>query len=95
MRVGGLVAAQRSKERKHVLADHFVHVRRREILEARPAIVRVRTRRAGMVVVTLGKQAPLDGRLQARGFQLFERLQLVQPLDEEQVSDLLDDFQRI
>ena len=28
-------------------------------------------------------------------FQLFESLQLIEPLDEKQVSDLLDDFQRI
>ena len=48
-----------------------------------------------MVIVTLRKQPPLNGRLQPRRFQLFESLQLIQPLDEKQISDLLDHFQRI
>ena len=48
-----------------------------------------------MVVVTLGKQPPLDRHLETGRFQLFERLQLIQPLDEKQIRDLLDDFQRI
>ena len=48
-----------------------------------------------MVVVTLGKEAPFYGRLQARRFQLFESLQLVETLDEKQIGDLLNDFQRI
>ena len=95
MRVGGLIAAQRSKERKHMLADQFVHVSGREMLEARPAIICVGTRRKAMVIIALGKQPPLDGLLQPSGFQFFERLQLVKPLDEKQISDLLDDFQRI
>ena len=95
MRVGGLVAAQRPQERKDVLADDVVHVGRREMLEPRPAVVLVRARRARMVVLTLRKQPPLDRLFEPGRFQLFERLQLVQPLDEKQVSDLLDDFQRI
>ena len=78
-----------------MLANQFVHVGGREMLEARPAIVRVGTRRKAMVIIAFGKQPPLDGLLQPSGFQLFERLQLVQPLDEKQISDLLDDFQRI
>ena len=65
------------------------------MLEPRPAVIRVGTRRARMVVVTLGKQPSLDGFLQASGLKLFECLQLVKPLDEQQISNLLDDFQRI
>ena len=48
-----------------------------------------------MVVVAFGKEPPLDGLLQPSGFQLFESLQLIKPLDEQQIGDLLDDFQRI
>ena len=48
-----------------------------------------------MVIIAFGKQPPLDGLLQPSGFQFFERLQLVKPLDEKQIGDLLDDFQRI
>ena len=95
MRVGRLVAAQSPQKRKHMLANHRVHVSRREMLEARPTIVRVGTRRPRMVVIAFRKQAALDGRLQPSSFQLFERLQLIQPLDEKQIGDLLDHFQRI
>ena len=48
-----------------------------------------------MVVVTLGEKPPLYGRLETSGFQLFESLQLIEPLDEKQISDLLDHFERI
>ena len=48
-----------------------------------------------MVVVALGKDAPLNRRLQPGGFVLFERVQVVEPLEEKQVGDLLDDFQRV
>jgi hypothetical protein len=48
-----------------------------------------------MAIISFGKQPPLDGLLQSGGFQFFERLQLVKPLDKKQVSNLLDDFQRI
>jgi hypothetical protein len=48
-----------------------------------------------MIVVALGKQPPLDGLFQPSGFQFFQRLQLVKPPDEQQISNLLDDFQRI
>src|SRR5262249_569902 len=78
-----------------MLADYFVHVGRCEMLKARPAIVCVRTRRPGMVIMSLRKQSPLDRRLETRGLQLFECLELIQPLDEEQVSDLLDNFEWI
>jgi hypothetical protein len=48
-----------------------------------------------MVIIAFGQQPPLDGPLQPCGFQFFERLKFVQPLDEEQISNLLDDFQRV
>ena len=48
-----------------------------------------------MVIIAFGKNAPLDRFLQPSGFVFFQRVQIVEPLDEKQVSDLLDDFQRI
>ncbi len=48
-----------------------------------------------MVIIAFGKQPPLDGLLQPSGFQFFEGLQLVKPLDEKQISNLLDNLQRI
>src|SRR5438093_7388234 len=95
MRVRGLVAAQRPKKREHMLANHLVHIGRREMLEARPTVILVRPRRSRVIVLTLWKQAPLDGRLETCGFQLFECLKLVETLDEKQVRDLFNDFQRI
>ena len=41
VRVGGVVAAERAQEREDVLADDGEHLRRREVLEARPAQVLV------------------------------------------------------
>jgi hypothetical protein len=48
-----------------------------------------------MVIITLGKEAPLNRRLKTVRFQLFQSLQLIEPLDEKQVSDLLNDLKRI
>src|SRR3989337_2942807 len=78
-----------------MLANHRVHVSRREMLEARPAVIPVRSPRSRVVVLTLRKQSPLDGRLETRGFQLFECLQLIKAFDEKQIGYLLDNFQRI
>jgi hypothetical protein len=42
-----------------------------------------------------GKTRQPSGLPLPSGFQLFERLKLVEPLDEKQISNLFDDFQRI
>src|SRR5688500_3556799 len=78
-----------------MLADHVVHVGGWKISKAPPAVIVVLSWRPRMIVLALGKQSPLDGLLQPRGFQLFERLKLVKPFDEKQISNLLDNFQRI
>lgn len=65
------------------------------MLEARPTVILVRPRRSGVVVLTLRKQPPLDGRLETRGLQLFECLQLIKAFDEKQIGYLFDNFQRI
>ena len=39
--------------------------------------------------------SPFDRLLQPGGFVLFQRVQVVQPLQEQQVGNLLDDFQRV
>ncbi len=78
-----------------MFADHCEHVGGREMLEARPAIVRRRARRPRMVVLPSGKNRRSMRLLQPDGFEFFERVQLVQTLDEQQVSDLLDDFERV
>ena len=90
--VGGVVAAERAQEREDVLADDREHLGRREVLEARPAQVLVG---ALLRVFALREDAPLDRLLQPGGLVLFQRLQVVEPAQEEQVGDLLDDLERV
>ena len=90
--VGGAVAAQRAQEGEDVLVHDGEHVGRGEILETRPAQVLVG---AALGVVSLGKDAPLHRLFERGGFVLLQRVQVVQPPQEEQVGDLLDDFERV
>jgi hypothetical protein len=89
LRVGGVVAAQRAQKRKDVLRDHGVHVRRSEVLEARPAEVVVRPVPG---VRAFGKHTARHRLTQLGGLALLQRVQLVQPLQKEQIGDLFDDL---
>ena len=92
VRVGGIVAAERAQEREDVIVHDGEHFRRREMLEARPAeIVAGATAR----VVALGEDAALHRLFEPRGFALLQRVQIVEPFQEKQVGDLLDDFEGI
>ena len=75
-----------------MFVDDREHLGRREVLEARPAQVVVA---ASSVVLALGKDAALDRLAEAGGLVLFERVQVVEPLDEEQIGDLLDHLERV
>ena len=92
MGVGRVVAAKGPQEREDVVADHREHLRWREILEPRPPQVFVGTT---LRVCTFGEDSSLDGLLQPSGFVLFQRVQVVQSFQEQQIRDLLDDFQRV
>ena len=75
-----------------MLVRHDVHLGRRKILEARPAQV--------LVVRLLGVgarrvDAALNGLAQADGLVLFQGVQVVEPALEQQVSDVLDHFDRV
>jgi hypothetical protein len=74
------------------LVDCQFHLRRREVLEPRPAEVVVRP---ALGVLARRKDAALDRLLEPGGLVFFERVQVVEPLEEEQVSDLLDDLQLV
>jgi hypothetical protein len=86
------VAAESPQPGKYMLADNGVHVARIEILEAIPAEVLVGALSA---VLSLGKEALLRRLLFPVGLQFLGDLQFVQALEEEQVGDLLNDFERI
>src|SRR5208337_3812317 len=75
-----------------MLTDDLVHVARIKILEPAPAEVLVGT---FLAVFSLGKEALLHRLLFPVGLQLLGGLQFVEAFKEEQVGDLLDDFERI
>ena len=95
VRVGRAVAAERAQEREDVLADDGEHLRRREVLEARPAAGPRRARPAGDRPCPRERRAAPSACLSRVGLALLQRVQVVEPLDEEQVGDLLDDLERI
>jgi hypothetical protein len=92
-----VLSSQRiAQEREHVLAEHGVHLARREVLEARPAQVLVRAAAAAAdAVAALRKDSALHRRLEPGRPVLLQRVQVVQPAQEERVGDLLDHLQRV
>ena len=79
-----------------MLADDLVHLGRGEVLELAPAEILVRTPAIlAFPILALGKHPPLHRLLQARGLVFFQGVQVIQPAQEEQVGDLLDDLQRV
>ena len=97
VRVGGVAIAELAGEpltqvRKDVLAHDGVHLRRGEVLEARPAEVFIES---AFRVAARGKDAPLHRPLEAVGFVFLQRVQVVEPAQEEEIGDLLDHLQRI
>ncbi len=96
VRVGGVVAAQRAQERKDVLAHDGVHVRRREVLESRPAQVVVRAASAlPDAVFPLREDAALYRTLEPGSLALRQHVQVVEPAEKQKVGDLLDDFEGV
>ena len=91
-RVGRAFAVERADEREDVLVDDAEHLRAGEMLEARPAQVRIGL---AALVLALGEDAPLDRLAERGGLALLQLLHLVKALDEDQVGDLLDHLQRI
>ena len=75
-----------------MLTDDGVHLRRSEMLEAGPAEVLVR---AFPLVAAFGKNPALHGFLQPVRLVLFERVQVVQAANEEQIGDLFNDFEGV
>ena len=83
--VGLPLLPERLDEGEHSVAHRLKHLLRRGLFEARPA----------ELVLLGGENRILDGFAGAGGLGLFECVQLVEPLDEEQVGELLDDRERI
>jgi hypothetical protein len=90
--VGRFLAAERAEEWEDVFADNLKHLLGFKVLEPRPAVVVVGPLPG---VLPLGKDAPLHRLLGGVRLVLFECVQVVEPLDEEQIGDLLDHFERI
>ena len=83
--VGLPLLPERLDEGEHCVPHRLKHLLRRGLLEAR---------RAELVLLG-GEDRILDGPAGAGGLGFFERVQLVEPLDEEQVGELLDNRERI
>ena len=47
------------------------------------------------MVLALGEDAALDRLFEPGGLVLLERLEVIEPAQEQQVGDLLDDFERV
>jgi hypothetical protein len=77
--------ADRLDETEGVVAHGGEHLLGRSLLEARPA----------PAVLRGGDDGILDRGLEAGGLVFLERVEFVEPLDEQQVGELLDDRERI
>jgi len=75
-----------------MLVDDAEHLARLEILEPRPAQVLVGL---AALVLAVGKDAPLQWSVERGRLALFDLLHLVEPLDEDQIGDLLDNLEGI
>jgi hypothetical protein len=88
MRVRRVVAAQLPEKRERVFVDDRVHFLGLEVLETRPAQVRVRPAAIlADAVLPFRKEPPREGLAGPVGLVLLERLQIVQPLEEQKISD--------
>jgi len=75
-----------------VFGENVEHLFWFKVLESRPAKIFVRTLPR---VLALRKRSTLHRFVSAVGFVLFQRMQVIESLDEEQICDLLHYFQRI
>jgi hypothetical protein len=72
-------------EGEHLVAHRLEHLLRGRLLEARPA----------EIVLVGGEDRLLDRLAGAGGLALLPRVQLIEPFDEQQVAELLEDRERI
>jgi hypothetical protein len=92
MGVGGAVAAEGTEEGEDVLADDRVHVGGLEVLETGPAQVLVG---ALLGILAAGEDGVLNRFFFAVGQVLFQDLLVVEAAEEEEVGDLLHDFEGV
>src|SRR5262249_17482710 len=90
VRVSGFIAPKLSQKREYVFADQLEHVLRREILEPRPPIILIRPRVARVIIFSFRKDASFHRLLRTIRLQLLSGMQIVEPFQEEQISNLLD-----
>ena len=91
-RIGSAFPVERADEWEDMLVDDAKHLRAGEMLEARPAQVRIRL---ATLVRALGEDASLDRGAECGGLALLQLLHLVETLDEDQIGDLLDHLERV
>ena len=83
---------QVAQEREDVLADDREHLGRRQVLEPAPAIIGVGP---APVVSAVGEDRAGHRFAEAVGPVLLEGLEIVEALEEQEVGELLHDFERV
>ncbi len=84
-------------EREHVLVDDLEHLLRFKQLKARPTQIFVITAPVlSAAILAFWEYPPLEFfELETSRFALLKRVQLIEPLDEQQIGDLLHDGERV
>ena len=83
--VVGAVAAELAEEGEDLFGDDFGHFAGVALNEEGPA----------EMVLAGGKEAAGEGFFESAGFGFFEELEVVEASEEEEVSDLFDDFEGV
>jgi hypothetical protein len=84
-----IVRAQRAQEGEDVFAHDDEHLAGGLVFEAAPA---QGVKRPAPHIIAFGEDAALQGLLEAGGSVFFQGVQVVQAAQEEQIGNLLDDF---
>ena len=86
------LAAERAQPGEEMVADEGVHLAGLAVLEAAPAEI---GEGDALVGLALGEDPARLIAGDGAGFVVLQRLKIVEPADEEQIGDLLDDLQRV
>ena len=95
-RVRGALLGHGAQEGEYVLGDDLEHRGRLAVFQPRPAHVLIGDATLlADAVLAIGEDAPLHRLLQPIGSIFFPRVDFVEPAQEQEVGDLLDDLDRI
>jgi len=88
----GIIAAQSPQKRKHMIVNHLIHLCWGKVLKFRPSQIFIST---FFRIYSLWENPPFDRLLGSRRLIYLKRVQIVEPPQKQQVSNLLDHFKRV